>query len=345
MEERLSDIDTTKINSLKKNAKLKKKKSAIVFTVTTKKFKENIRYLPYRIASNYLCLPIAINNDSIIKKIIKKIDGQIDIIFVDTENKLKNCQNLYQKISALSKHTKIFPIKGNDFTADAAFYLLISKLGPLNNKKICIIGSGNIGSKLALKIIESGTDVYIINSTKTSSEKTAQSINIIKPKECKNKAIVTSKKEIPKNLDAIIGFTSIPVITDQILTKMKKNGLVIDGGVGTIKKELLRNNKETRLEFVRVDVKNAFKAQVELILSTESFVRTIQGRKTMRDFDLVSGGIIGKFGDVVVNNVSRPKEIIGIADGEGGLLKNTKKLKKNLLSTSKKFKISLDKNT
>ena len=197
-----------------------------------------------------------------------------------------------------------------------------------------------------MKIIESGTDVYIINSSKNSSKKTAEAINTIKPKECKNKAIAISKKEIPDNLDAIIGFTrGIPVITQNIISKMQKNGLVIDGGIGTIKKEIINKCRNRGLELLRVDIKNAFKAQSELVLSTKDFIDSKQGKKSMGKFELVSGGYIGKIGDVVVDNVSKPREIIGIADGQGGLLKNYTNFKVNQQFVLKKFKIDSNKNT
>jgi len=126
---------------------------------------------------------------------------------------------------------------------------------------------------------------------------------------------------------------------------MKKNGLVIDGGSGTVKRDAIRDCAENRIELLRVDIRNSFRAQAELILSSEAFVNSIQGKKSMGEFEVVSGGIIGKIGDVIVDSISKPREIIGIADGEGGLLKNTKKFKRNLSSVAKKFKISVDKNT
>lgn len=340
------DKYTSQINLLKKKSLIQKKKSAIALTVTTKKFKENIRYLPYRHLTDFLCLPIAINDDKILEKIIRKTDGKIDIIFVDIENKLKNCQNLFQKVIEFSKKSKIFPIKGNDFTADATFFLLISKLGILNQKKICILGSGNIGSKLAIKIVESGTDVYIINSTINSSIKSAQAINTIKPKECKNKAIPILKKQIPNNLDVVIGFTrGIPVITKNLVLKINKGGLLIDGGTGTVKENAIHYCEENKIDLIRIDIRNSFKSHSELTLVSNNFINLIQGKKTMGKFKIVSGGIIGNIGDIVVDNISNPNQIIGIADGKGGLLKNKKNFEKNLLFVSKKFKINLDKNT
>jgi len=35
---------------------------------------------------------------------------------------------------------------------------------------------------------------------------------------------------------------------------------------------------------------------------------------------VVAGGVYGKYGDVVLDNFSKPKRVLGIADGKGGIL-------------------------
>ena len=59
---------------------------------------------------------------------------------------------------------------------------------------------------------------------------------------------------------------------------------------------------------------------------SENFINSIQGKKSMGKFKIVSGGIIGKIGDIVVDNILNPNEIIGIADGKGGFYKKMKRL-------------------
>ena len=51
------------------------------------------------------------------------------------------------------------------------------------------------------------------------------------------------------------------------------------------------------------------------------------GRKKLKNNQfIISGGQIGKDGDIVVDNYNKPKQVIGIADGMGDIKeKNIKK--------------------
>jgi hypothetical protein len=44
------------------------------------------------------------------------------------------------------------------------------------------------------------------------------------------------------------------------------------------------------------------------------------GEHTMGGYSIVAGGVIGAAGDIVVDSISRPARILGVADGQGGLL-------------------------
>jgi len=196
-----------RLESLRREAVKENKKIAIVITITTKYFPEKLKMLPHRYTKNFICLPLRLNEDKIVRKLGKFVDGKVNVIFVDAENKSKNCKDIFKKFMGVVKASKVYAIKGNDFSADSAFGIITTILGPLTSKKICVIGAGNIGSKLALKLLECGANVYIINSTKKSSSKVAIAINTIKPSECSSEAVASTRKNLPCKLDCIIGFT------------------------------------------------------------------------------------------------------------------------------------------
>jgi len=245
------------------------------------------------------------------------------------ENKVKNCENILPKVYPLIKKSKIFQIKSNDFTAESAFALLSNFFMPLSKKKILIIGSGNIGSKLALKLVECGSNVFIKNSTKFSTKNVTNAINTLKPKECSNKAISISTK-IPK-MDCIISFTrGIPVINSDLIKIVKKEGLILDGGTGTISDDALRLAGKLGLNVMRLDTRKGFETQTKLIIDTKMLLTEFHGYKKCKDFNIVAGGYIGNLGDIVVNDIKNPRKILGVADGKGKLLEDIQGYSKNL---------------
>jgi len=319
------------VNLIKKEALARNLKTALSITVTTHPFKDKWKIFPYREFEKFLCLPIGVKSDIVAVELIKFSDGKFDVIFVDVENKLKSCKNLFKKAFSVVKKSKIYPVKGNDFSADAAFSIVYTQLGTLSGKKICVIGAGNIGSKVGLKLVESGAKVFIINSTQHSTNRVTNAINSLKPVECTYKAIATTKKDLPYGLDCVIGFTrGIPVISKDLVLLIRKNGFILDGGSGTISLDGIKEAKKKQVKVLRLDIRMGFASYVNLMINSEKLISKITGIKKITDFNIIAGGIIGNLGDIVVDDISKPKKIFGVSDGKGGLLDDQISHKKNV---------------
>jgi len=325
-----------KIRGIKKEAVLKNHKSALVISITTQDFDNEMKIFPNRSFGNYVCLPVGIRTDKIGKKIVRYADGKVDVIFVDIENKIKSCKNIFTKIQSCIRKSKVYAIKGNDFTADSAFAIVLTILKSLTAKKVCVIGAGNIGSKVALKLLESGAKVFIINSNKKSSIRMAKAINTIKPAECDGEVVPTSKGEIPQGLDCVIGFTrGIPVITKEIVLLVKKGGLILDGGTGTISPNGIQQARIRGLKIMKVDSRMGFSSYASLMLNSEKLIFAVSGTRKMKGFNMIAGCVIGDKGDVIVDNVSKPMKVLGVADGKAKILINQNLFKKHVDTVNK----------
>ena len=104
------------------------------------------------------------------KKIAEIIDGKVDFLLIDTEkkaisNKTQPIINIEKSIKEAIKKTKIFTYKGNDLTVQAAETFInnyfLKDIRGIGGKKILILGSGNIGTKLGIKLVESGAGVFL----------------------------------------------------------------------------------------------------------------------------------------------------------------------------------------
>ncbi|OLC93314.1 MAG: hypothetical protein AUI92_03145 [Thaumarchaeota archaeon 13_1_40CM_3_38_6] len=309
---------------LKKESSLIERETALAITVTTQELENDFKIFPLRYFMNYVCLPIGIKNIATGIRVAKFFDGKVNTIFVDAENKLYACENLFDKVFSIVKRNKVYPVKGNDFTADSAFSIIFTILKNISRKKILMIGAGNIGSKVALKLIECGAQVFIINSTKLSTYRQANAINVMKPIECKSQVIPTTKEKIPRNLDCIVGFTrGVPVITNSMVNNLKTGGLLLDGGTGTISQSGINEAKRKKIMILRLDIRIGFAHYASFMLSSQEFVTKIIGKKKLNGFNIVSGGIIGEKGDIVVDNIKKPTRILGIANGAGRVLRYT----------------------
>ena len=120
-----------------------------------------------------------------------------------------------------------------------------------------IIGAGNIGLKLSLKLVECGAEVIIVTKENQYIQKVIDSLNSIKNKGAISEISKANLNDLHKfkATDIIIGCTnSTPVISSDIVSQMNNNGLVVDLGKGTITDDGINRCSEKNIRTWRVDI-------------------------------------------------------------------------------------------
>lgn len=353
--------------------KSKTNKSISIFTISsTRKLPlDNRPYLTpiRRTVHGYIGGSVVFSQTQVLL-LVKKIDGIVDHILVDAEKKIgitlgikKSIMKKYNlklpkfedksrqhiEMGNLSsvcaneiKKSRFYEYKPNDITVEAVWHLLSNKFKTLSGRNIAIIGVGNIGFKLALKLVESGSYVEIVRRDINRGLLMSNVINVVKPKD----TIATANYN-PSALraslftDAIIGSTNgVPVITWEMIQSMKPKGMVIDIGKGSIEKDALEKAVFENIPIYRCDISSAIDGVISTIERNRQIIENEYGRKEIDDnLFVVSGGMIGKKGDFVVDNYRNPNQIYGIADGAGDLNQNYSKKQKQQLNKLQNFLI------
>ena len=299
----------------------------------------------------------------------RQIDGIVDWILVDAEKKIPISFGYNQKIlshfklellgrkigysrehiemgnlSAVCalyvKQSDLHEFKANDITVDSVWHALSHAKGVLSGKKIAIIGAGNIGFKLAQRLVESGCSVDLMRRDTARGTLMADLINAVKPK---STLAVAHYNPDPLQAsvfsDAIIGCTNgVPVITWEMMQAMRPDGVVIDVGKGTIHGDALRKGLEDGVRIIRTDVAPGIDGLIATIRSTKNLMTNVMGRKRISDdINVVSGGYMGLDGDVVVDNYEHPTYIVGISDGNGDIKKDHSEIDAAHLDAVEKF--------
>ena len=228
----------SKLNKIKKKTKKK-----IVFSIgnTTKIDSEDYYFTPYRIFKNTIIFGIVVFKDEFAKISTKLLDGKVDYIMVDAEKKIMPKSeeipgNIERRVRENLKISKLLIYKGNDLTVDAIdlflTYYFNDDIRGLGGKKVTIVGAGNIGSKLALTLLERGSKVVICRRDLKKSRLIAKTINLIKPKYTVESAKSENSAEIAsKNTDILIGATSgKPSINKKMINSLKNTAIIIDAG-------------------------------------------------------------------------------------------------------------------
>ncbi len=327
-------------------AKNKKKKVGFCIGNTSKKQKINYYITPIRQNEKIVVGGVIVFSEKVAIEIVNLINKiNVDYILVDSEKKIPNpktkneVSNLERVVRENSK-IKVLTYKGNDITVEAVDSFLNIKFSSfvngLGGKKIGIYGFGNIGSKLALKLVERGSYIYVIRRNNFKKNHIIKTINMIKP--IYNESHVSSlKKSIIPDLDVLIGATNgYPVINKNIIDKVKENVIIIDVGKNNITIDALKECKLKNIEIYRLDISSSFISTLSNLIYTEEVINKSFGRKKINNLFFVSGGMIGSKNDIVVDNIFNINKIYGIADGSGDFIHKLNATQKKQLNNLKK---------
>ena len=318
---------------LAKNIKnLKKKKKKIVFTIgSTSKLGSCRSYItPIRETKNFNILGVNFYSKEDIKKVINIIHKYVDYVFIDSEKKILNSLNIIEikdyfkfldEKNFIKK--KFFIYKANDLTVEAAYDFLLNFF--FNNCAIDdyvfgILGAGNIGSKLALKINETGGKVLIFRRNLNKSKVIAKALNIIKCKYNKNNISFSKKiSDVFKKSNILISSSNSKksIITMQLLKQYSNLDLILDIGKQSISRDGIRFAQENSIKIFRLDITISLISMVENQIKYHELILKKTGRKKIKNNFAVSGGYIGLRNDLIVDDVNNIKKIYGLADGQG----------------------------
>jgi hypothetical protein len=267
--------------------------------------------------------------------IARMIDGMVQYILVDTEKKISpemyeagDVGNVERAVREVVRCSTILTYKGNDITVDSIDCLLAQLVADaprgIGGKKVAIIGAGNLGSKLALKLVERGAHVVITRRDREKLETIVRALNYIKPEETISQVTgTTDNEEAACNADILIGMTNgIPVITPSIIEHLSSGALVMDGGKGCLFPDAIRRAEELGLIVLRVDIRAGFEGQIAMLLEMERILKQTVGRREINGVNIVSGGLLARRGEIVVDNVYKPTAVYGVADGTGDFIRS-----------------------
>ena len=290
-------------------------------------------YTPIRNTSIMVAGGIIVYSEKQAIDIAKIVDGKVQYILVDAEKKVPDAMslsgepaNIERAVRETIQESTLWVYKGNDLSVEAVdnllSYLTKDDLRGIGGKQVAILGAGNIGSKLALKLVERGANVVITRRDKTKLINITRALNYIKPIYTIAKITCTSDNDkAAMGAEILIGVTSSPIISPQMIKKLALNPIVLDVGKGAFQSEAIQVAEEMGIVIYRLDVSAAFEGMIHRLWAIENALNNNFGRRLFHGECIISGGLLGRTNEVVVDNVFHPKEIFGIANGKGDFVR------------------------
>ncbi len=329
------------LNEMLTLAEISKKKTVFTIGIAPRKREPESIFFPFvRESSLSVIGNVEIDNLEDAKKIVTIIDGIVDYILIDDEKKSDNIVNLSSELKNLIKDSIVLTYKDNDAWVEAADVLINQFLEDNLNKNILIFTINNLSLKLALKLCERGSNVYILDEKISDGPSLIKSLNFMLPENCPSH--IYYHEILPKsvNIDVVIGYSiDKVVINSKIIKEFSPKTIIFDAGIGSISKDAIEYALDNNFTIFRLDMRAGLSGNIINVIETYDLKNNVYGRKKFRNYNIVAGGFFGLLGDVVVDSIKNPTRVIGIADGKGHLMasREIEKYKARIREVEKEF--------
>jgi hypothetical protein len=251
-----------------------------------------------------------------LENILRYLEGRIDFLLLDMDKKLPGLEDAYHCAAEILKQTQLYIYSETDIWHDALLAMSTQMSTP--GQQALLVGNSPLTYKLALSLVERSYPVSLKSAVHSSDlNEVIRGLNRMKSAQQLQQVSVFSETD-SKTFDIVIGTEfKEPVVDESIIHRCKPGALIIDGGIGTISVSAISRAREKNLQLLRLDNRAAVSACVQTILETRDLIRNRMGREFIAGVHVVAGGVMGHAGDVIVDSISQPSTVIGVADGSG----------------------------
>ena len=301
-----------------------------VFTIGIAPRKREKIFFPFiRESSLNIIGNVEVNNLDEAKEVVKIIDGIVDYILIDDEKKSKELYNLTSEIKRITKDSIVLTYKDNDAWVEATDTLISLFLEDNLNKTVLIFTLNNLSAKLALKLCERGSNVYLIGKSTKNNEisRIIDGLNFILPTDCPSNIYYNEKPPENVHFDVVIGFSiDEPSIDIEFIKKLSEKTVILDAGIGSISEDAIQYALGNNFNIFRLDMRASLSGNIINVIESYDLKNNVYGMKRFLEYNIVAGGFFGLKGDIVVDSITNPTKVIGVADGKGHLMSDEKAL-------------------
>ncbi|MEM2991132.1 MAG: 4-hydroxy-2-oxovalerate aldolase [Halobacteria archaeon] len=307
---------------MKASAKKSSKRSVINIVISIKPQKQASISRFIQESFSFVIGTVEVNNPEQLCEIIEAVDGTVDVILVDAEMKLGHDISLVGLARTIAKKSMVLSYKDNDVWVSSIDNLIAEILGDLVGIVVAIYGINNLCSKLAIRLAERGCRVILSGASEKELKEHVAALNRLIIREAPYPVeFIEDTKVASKDADVLVGLTpQLALIDKEEVLSMNPKGLIIDGGIGSVSPDAIRLGNDIGAKVIRVDMRAALSGEIWSVLGTKDMVSKIMGKGEISGVPVVAGGVLGNKGDMVLDSISHPMKVVGVADGCGGVI-------------------------
>ena len=265
-----------------------------------------------------------------LRQIAKELDGRVSLVMADSDKKAKYTleegtsqeqlySNLVSESYAMFKKSSVRVFSSAEITVNAVMTRLRQIVGnDLNGQRVALVGIGNIGFRICLRLVEEGVDVNCVSRSYESCIALTNAVNRVKSSYTQAKA--SFFKELAAATGASDGMihstSSSGCIKKEHVWLRNRLGFILDVGKYGLEENYHKECISQKRLYSRVDVGGALVKEVvwHLDYQEETFSPKKRFIKEI-GLKLVSGGSwVESEGDLIVDDAESPQFSLGFVD-------------------------------
>lgn len=289
----------TLIKELKIRAVKYSRYSAINITVNPEQTENLVVSGNLYTTGSQIMAAVCVKNREALETVAAQIDGQVDVALVDHDDAgIAQVELLNQ----LLKETVCLNYSDSRAWAWAVEEQTVAAFnGLIKDKNVLIYGQNEKALMLRNNLQRRGANVVMLPQTIESGQANGQSEAAFIP-------------------DACIVWHCDETTARKLVEQVNEKSFVLDAGLGSMTSETIRQLLQKNASLVRVNMWPVLSGILLALHETHLVKEELRGKATYDDITVISGGLVGRKGDIVVDNYKQPSHILGVADGEGRVL-------------------------
>ena len=123
---------------------------------------------------------------------------------------------------------------------------------------------------------------------------------------------------VANEASAVVAFSRNAIGVD-VVDALSAGATIFDAGIGALQPVAIARATSRGIRVVRPDMRAALAAELAAAAGTRRVVTELMGRGNFDGVTVVAGGLVGQAGDVVVDSITNPTRVLGVATGDGGV--------------------------
>jgi 4-hydroxy 2-oxovalerate aldolase len=257
--------------------------------------------------------------------VLNAADGKVDTILLDIDRRrIFGPQMAAITASEILKKSRLLIYSDSRLWAEAVKDQVVRLLDEqVQGAKIVIAGDHRRSRLLALMLIDYGADVTMVVRHQEEEDEYSHATHVFTQTDYPLDDYVDAE-----HAEAVLDMARLVVVwpswgtwfDERYAAHLRKGTFLIDAGIKSIVPAGIAKAQDVGALPIRI---NIWPTLAGTLLAAHVGSQSQAQQGTIAAVPVVSGGAIGERGAVVVDDVQHPSRIIGVADGEGGLLAHT----------------------